>query len=103
MAVVETVQFPLVGWAAWLEATNLLTGEPTPALPDHLRNAIDRLKLYGNNGFGDDFGRRRARTILADLRSDGILDGDTILGAVLAAGVSARGISQLGRLIDRLG
>lgn len=103
LAVVETVQFPLAGWAAWLEATNLLTGEATQPLPDNLRNAIERLKFYGNNGFGDDFGRRQARTILADLRADGSLDQDAILGALLAAGVSARGIGQLGRVIEKLG
>ncbi len=101
LAVVETVSFPLIGWAARLGATNLITGETTSPPADPVNEAVDRLKFYGNNGFGDDFGKRQARTILADLRAVGSLDLAVIRGAVLAAGVSARGVKNLGQLMER--
>lgn len=103
LAVVESVAFPLHGWAAWLEAWNLVTGEPTPALPANTRDVIDRLKFYGNNGFGDAFGKQQARSILTGPRGTGSPDRGLVLGAVLAAGVSARGIKNLDRLMDKLG
>jgi hypothetical protein len=102
LGVVETVSFPLTGWAARLGAINLVTGETTSPLSDPVNDAVDRLKFYGNNGFGDDFGKRQAQSILADLRAAGSLDGGLILGAVLATGVSARGVGNLSRLIDKL-
>lgn len=73
LAVVQTVSFPLAGWAAWLGARNLLTEEPTPPLTGSVKDAVDRLVFYGNNGFGDNFGQSQARSILADLKSAGTL------------------------------
>ena len=43
------------------------------------KDAVDRLVFYGNNGFGDDFGKRQARSILTELRRQGNLDGDLLL------------------------
>ena len=102
LAAVETVSFPLRGWAAWLGAWNLVTNDQTPALPDNVKDAVDRLKFYGNNGFGDDFGKRQARSILVGLRSQGALNRDVLVGAALAAGISARGTTNLGRLLNKV-
>ncbi len=102
LAVVETVSFPASGWAAWFQALNLVTGVRTPPLAEPIKGAVDRLEFYGNNGFGDQFGKQQARSILSDLRNVETFDSDLLLGAVLAAGVSARGVKNLGRLIDKL-
>ena len=99
IAVVESIATPLRGWAAWLGALNLVTGEPTPALEERIGKAVDRLCSYGNNAFADPFENQRAWLILNDLRGGGHLDRDLLLGAMLAAGVSARGIKNLARLI----
>lgn len=99
LAVVESVEFPLRGWAALLAAENLLTGEATPPLPDKVNDAVERLKFYGNNGFGDPFGKKQARSVLNDLRDAGELDPGVLLGAILAAGVPARGVKNLDSLI----
>lgn len=101
LAVVETVTFPLSGWAAWLGAWNLVADEPTPPLAGTIKSVVDRLVFYGNNGFGDDFGKRQARSILSELSHQGSLNRDLILGAVLAAGSSARATMNLGRLMDK--
>lgn len=100
IAVVETVAFPIGGWAARLGAWNLVANRKTPPLTEAVRDAVDRLKFYGNNGFGDRFGKRQAQSILGGLRTDGVLDRDVLLGAVLAAGLSARGTANLAGLLD---
>jgi len=99
LAVVESDAFPLCGWAAWLEASDLVSGEATPGLGAVTRDALDRFAFYGNNAFDDDFGRERARAVLAELRGRGKLDRDLLLGAALAAGLSAHAVKNLGRLI----
>lgn len=53
LGVVETVSFPLLGWASWFEAWDLVRQEPTPPLPESVRECVERLAFYGNNGFGD--------------------------------------------------
>jgi hypothetical protein len=47
LAVVETVTFPLSGWAAWLGAWNLVTDEPTPPLAGTIKAVVDRLVSTG--------------------------------------------------------
>lgn len=102
LAVVEGGLFPLQGWAAWYEAYDLVRDEPTPPLPDPIREAVDRLKFYGNNGFGDPFGKQEARVTLGRLQGEGVLDMPLILGAALAAGLRARAIKNLEGLADKL-
>jgi len=102
LAVLESSFFPLRGWAAWLGARNLATGEATPKLPATIRDAVERLKYYGNNAFAERFGKDRARSIVGELRGRGDFDRDLVLGAVLAAGVSAHGVNNLAALIDRV-
>lgn len=102
LAVVETVSFPLGGWAAWVGALDLVAGEVTGPLSEPVTEAIERLKFYGNNGFGDDFGKRMARGILDDIRECDEWGAGLLPGAVLAAGVSDRGVKNLVKLMDKL-
>ena len=102
LAVVATVAFPLLGWASWLGAMNLVTGEPTPEPTQDVKKLINRLVRNGDNGFGDSFGKQSARPILSDLRQAAVND-DFVLGAALAAGVSARGVGNLGRIMTKFG
>lgn len=101
LAVVETVGFPIAGWARWLRAWNLIEGTPAAPLPEPITEAVDRLRFYGNNGFGDDFGKRQARTILSGLQGQDQCF-ELVPSAVLAAGVSARGVAKLTQLMDKL-
>jgi len=100
MAVVETAGFPLGGWAAQLGALNLITGATTPSLPEHVIEAVDRLAFHGNNCFTDDFGKRTAQTILADLDASSVV---LLPSAVIAAGVPADGAVNLQRLMAEVG
>jgi len=102
IAVVESVAFPVLGWASFLGAVNLVSDEPTPSLPDAVAHAVDRLKFYGNNGFGDSFGKSRAKAVLAELRATDDLDRDLLVSAVLGAGLSSRAAKALSRLVDKL-
>lgn len=95
LAVVETVSFPLLGWASWFEAWDLVRDARTPPLPEPVREAVERLAFYGNNGFGDDFGRKRAESILSGLDDSAPKKGLLLPGAAIAAGVSARGAENL--------
>jgi hypothetical protein len=69
----------------------------TPALPDAILAVIDRLKFYGNNGYGPPFDRRQAQHALDELPSH--VDGRVVAAAALAAGVSARGVKKLGQML----
>ncbi|MFF3959754.1 hypothetical protein ACFYY1_42310 [Streptomyces sp. NPDC001890] len=104
LVVVESAHgFPLKGWARQLGAVDLTRPDAQPeALPPELAAAVDRLDFYGNNGFGDRFGKQQAQRILQDLRGKGILEREVILGALAARGASDRSVRNLGQLIDQL-
>lgn len=102
LAVVETVSLPLLWWASWFEAWDLVRESQTPPLPEAVRDAVERLAFYGNSGFGDDFGRKRAESILSGLDDSARQNGVLLPGAVIAAGVSARGAGNLLRLMENL-
>ena len=99
IAVVEGGLFPLNGWAAWMEATDLTTNQPTPPLSGGIREVVERLQSNGNNNFGDPFGKQQAHSILNNVTLDDET-ADLILGAVLAAGVRPTGVKNLRRLIE---
>ena len=48
LGVVETVSFRLLGWASWFEAWDLVRQEPTPPLPESVRESVEGLAFYGN-------------------------------------------------------
>ncbi|MFF1509017.1 hypothetical protein [Streptomyces sp. NPDC058326] len=103
IAVIEGTLFPLRGWAQQLGAIDLTRPNDEPEqIPPRLVEAIERLDFYGNNGFGDQFGKQQAGNILRDLRDAGILDREFILGAMAARGASDRSIKNLSKIVDRL-
>ncbi|MFE1980180.1 hypothetical protein [Streptomyces mirabilis] len=96
--------FPLRGWAAQVNAVDLTRPEDAVDVLDaRLTSALDRLKFYGNNGYGPPFDRQQATRILGDLRAADLLDRDVVLGAMAAQGVSPNGLKRLGQLIDAAG
>jgi hypothetical protein len=99
LCVVECVGTPMRGWAAVARALNLITGQ-TETLNSRLREHLENLKFYGNNGYGNDFDRRGARRILNDIRAAGLLDRDLIIGALAAAGISVHGQEEIAKLVD---
>ena len=99
LGVVETVSFPLLGWASWFEAWDLVRQEPTPPLPESVRECVERLAFYGNNGFGDQFGKRQAQSILEQLDEPARKASALLPGALIAAGLSPRGIQNIRRLM----
>jgi len=64
-AVVETERFAIRGWAACLGAWNLVTDDPDSPATYRDAKSIERLKFYGNNGFGDPFGKKQAQSIIS--------------------------------------
>ncbi len=100
---IETVSFPLNGWAADFGATNLLTGATTSPPSESVTAALERLKFYSNNGFTGPFDKQQARSILIDLReAESCIDSDAITSAMLARGLSPKGAARLGQLITKL-
>ncbi len=102
LGVVETVSFPLLGWASWFEAWDLVRQEPTPPLPESVRECVERVAFYGNNGFGDQFGKRQAQSILERLDEPARKASALLPGALIAAGVSPRGIRNIRQLMARI-
>lgn len=103
LAVVEGSLYPLRGWAMETKAINLANPEAAPLEVDSaLAKEIEHLAFCGHNGYGPGFDRNRARSILRDLRAQGLLDAEVIRGAVAARGVSPRGVKKLEELINEL-
>ncbi|MET7489804.1 hypothetical protein [Streptomyces sp. NPDC005538] len=105
LAVVEAASiFPLRGWAAVIGAVDLSRPDASPKpLDERVSAAVQDLKLYGNNGYTNEWDRTNAGRVLGDLRQEGLLDKDLVLGAVAATDVvSPDGLKRLGRLIDGL-
>lgn len=101
LCVVESVSFPLHGWAREVGAVNLLNQEVLPALDPSVTDSLDRLHFIGNNGWGDQYGKRDAGRLLTDLREH--VDRAEVLGYVLARGASDRGVKNLQKIMDKLG
>lgn len=103
IAVVEELTYPLRGWAALVEARNLVTGEvdQQPLSPD-VESAYERIHFNGNNGWTSGFGADQTRRILRSLGSQGAIDRDDLLGRMLAKGHNARHLKRLAALVDRL-
>jgi hypothetical protein len=99
LCAVESFSFRLDGWAAATGAVNLDTGEATaPPAPDVVKQ-LEQLAFYGNNGWGDQFGKRMAGPVLSDLRAAG-LDADFIVGYMIAAGCRASGTKRLRSIME---
>ncbi|MFF0249904.1 hypothetical protein [Streptosporangium sandarakinum] len=100
LAVIETEETPLIGWAMETGAVNLLTGEATPdTRSDHQRELLERIHFYGNNGWTRGFGHDQTRRIL---RSERGLAKDVILGAMAAKGHDGKAVERLSALLDTM-
>ena len=67
LCIVETVSFPVRGWAAAVGATNLLNGQREPPPSPDLTKELDHLVYVGNNGYADEYGKRDAKQTLSEL------------------------------------
>jgi hypothetical protein len=104
LCVAESDGTPMRGWAATTDAIDLTRPNQPPIEHDpRVARAVGRLVFYASNGYGPQFDRQRATTILRDLDTQGSLDRGAVLGAVAASGVGANGVKRLAALIDRLG
>ena len=102
VCVVESFMTPVAGWAAQLGATDLTQpGDAPTIVPTELVKAVERLKFYGNNGYGAPFDRDRANSILRDLQGAGLCDADWLAAAVMATGISSRGAERLHDLAEK--
>jgi hypothetical protein len=100
--VVESAQFPLIGWAMETGAVNLLTGEPTPETrTDHQREELDHIHFYGNNGWTRGFGADQALRVLRDLLTKEPLPAEVIVGSMLGKGHHGEAVARLAKLIER--
>ncbi|MCU0310718.1 MAG: hypothetical protein MUE36_07225 [Acidimicrobiales bacterium] len=100
LVAVEGFSVPLSGWAAVVGAEDLATGEPAE-YPAELTETVERLAFYGNNGFGDSYGKRQADRIVAGLSGWTADQLSALPAAAVGAGVSAKGAKNLQKLIER--
>lgn len=105
LCAVGSGSFDLSGWAAATRAVNLATGDEAPPVSEDVERELKRLSFYGNNGWGDPFGKKNAKltvsTLLVKL-SDRDDVKDFIVGWTLANGASDNGAKNLAKVIDRL-
>ncbi|WP_157739816.1 hypothetical protein [Micromonospora narathiwatensis] len=91
----------LAGWAGAVGALDLDTGETT-VLDLRLRECLDELVRYGNNGYARGYGRDGAHRVLADMAAGGLLERDVVLSALSAYEVSPRAQLVIAGLIDKV-
>lgn len=101
LCAVETVSFPLHGWARAAGAINLLSGQVLPALDSAVKPLLEHLQFIGNNGWGDQYGKRDATRLLPEIRQH--VDRSEVLGYVIAHGAHDGGIRNLQKIMDKLG
>jgi hypothetical protein len=101
LAVVETIEYPMMGWAMQVRAIDLVTGEVTPdTRTDAQRRELDQVFFYGNNGWAPALDRERATSVLQPLLGEPGMSKDIILGHMIAKGASGKGVAQLAKVID---
>lgn len=103
IAVVEEFDVVMRGWAQAVGALNLGTGLTTPDLAtDDVREAVERIHFYGNNGWGKYYAtaRRMTASTLRELSAAGWTDGSRIIGGVFALGKSPALLEELGSLVE---
>ncbi|WP_144022733.1 hypothetical protein [Asanoa hainanensis] len=101
-AAVESVAYPLIGWAMATRALDLTTGEITvDSRSETLKEAIERIHFFDNNGWTRGFGADSAKRILGDLPPPD-RDKDLLLGSLCALGSRGRALERLGDLAQRV-
>lgn len=101
VAVEHPSPWRLAGWAGVVGALDLDTGEPS-ALDPRLREHLDKLVRYGNNGYARGYGRDGAHRVLADMAAASLLDRDVVLSALSAYDVSPAAQRVIAELIDKV-
>jgi hypothetical protein len=91
----------LAGWAGAVGALDLDTGEITELDP-RVREHLDDLVRYGNNGYARGFGRDGAHRVLADMAGAGLLERDVVLSALSAYDVSPDAQRVIADLITKV-
>jgi hypothetical protein len=103
LAVVETIEYPMVGWAMEVRAIDLVTGEVTPdTRTDSQRRELDRVFFYGNNGWAPAFDRERATGVLLPLLGEPGMSKGIVVGHMIAKGASGKGVARLAKVIDAM-
>ncbi|GHE47411.1 hypothetical protein GCM10017673_56590 [Streptosporangium violaceochromogenes] len=101
LCVVEGVAQPLAGWAAAVNAEDPTNSEPTTPLDSDFIEVLNSLVSYGNNGWGDQFGKQQTQRRLARLPRES-LDPDFIASYMMGKGRSAHGAKNLKAIIEKL-
>jgi hypothetical protein len=103
LAVVETIAYPMMGWAMQIRAIDLVTGEVTPdTRTDSQRRELDQVFFYGNNGWAPAFDRERATGVLQSLLGEPGMSKGIVVGHMIAKGASGKGVARLAKLIDAM-
>jgi hypothetical protein len=102
LAVVETVSFPLVEWAAGAGAVNLLDGSTgRSSIPDDVKADLDHAVFFGgNNGWTGQHEKEHARNHLIRHVQAGRLKPEQAASYVMAKGVSDKGAKRLCALLE---
>ena len=101
LCVVEWPSDPMLGWAVQMEALDLTTGQVTPDnRSPELIELLDHLHFCGNNGWGDQFGRERARQLLPEILK--LETPGAVLAYMLARGSFAASVQNLRQIIKGL-
>lgn len=101
LCAVESASFPLHGWARQVRAINLVDGATLPPLDPAAAGLLEHLQFIGNNGWGDQYGRRDAAGLLTELGLH--VDRAELLGYVLARGAHDTGVKNLVKIADKVG
>ena len=103
LAVVETIEYPMMGWAMEARAIDLVTGEVTPdTRTDSQRRELDRVYFYGNNGWAPAFDRERATGVLLPLLGEPGMSKGIVVGHMIAKGANGKGVARLAKAIDSM-
>ncbi|WP_156725794.1 hypothetical protein [Streptomyces apocyni] len=103
LAVVESRAEPLIGWAMEVQAVDLTTGAVTvDTRSPEQRRELERIHDYGNNGWTRGFGADRSTFILGGLLGQDGIDGDIVLGYMVARGHDGRSVARLAKIIENV-
>lgn len=98
IVIAEDPRLPLAGWARRVGSLDLNTGQVAPALTEPMIGLLDDLAFEGNNGWGDDPGKRGARRILRDLADLPDYNWRLVRAAMIAYGCEDDHLQRLAKL-----
>lgn len=98
LVVAEDLRLSLTGWARRVRSLDLDTGQTAPALTDPMIDLLDDLAFEGNNGWGDEPGKRGARRILRALADLPDYNWSLVRAAMIAYGCEDDHLKRLANL-----